>query len=83
MAELNAESYKHYLRDLGDLVRAQALDAKRRSVAAAGTEEAEFRNGYRLAYHSIVSLMQQQAEAFGIPLDDLRLDGLDADRDLL
>ena len=35
-----------------------------------------------MAYLEIVSLMQQQAGAFGIPLSDLALDGVDPERDL-
>jgi len=31
----------------------------------------------------VLSLMQQQADAFDLPLTDLSLDGLDPDRDLL
>jgi hypothetical protein len=31
----------------------------------------------------VLSLMQQQAESFGLPLHDLALDGFDADQDLL
>jgi hypothetical protein len=31
----------------------------------------------------VLSLMQQQATAFNLPLADLSLDGFDADRDLL
>jgi hypothetical protein len=29
-----------------------------------------------------LGVMQQQAEAFGIPLDEVALDGLDPDRDI-
>jgi hypothetical protein len=31
----------------------------------------------------VLSLMQQQAEGYALPLRDLALDGFDADRDLL
>jgi hypothetical protein len=36
-----------------------------------------------MAYYEVLSLMQQQAVAFDLPLQDLALDGLDPDRDLL
>jgi hypothetical protein len=42
-----------------------------------------FAQGQAHALHSVVSLMQQQAQSFRLPLRDLALDGLDADRDLL
>jgi hypothetical protein len=36
-----------------------------------------------MAYYEVLSLMQSQAEAFQLPLNDLALSGLDPDRDLL
>jgi hypothetical protein len=35
-----------------------------------------------LAVSEVIAIMQQQAEGFGIPLSDLRLDDIDPDRDL-
>jgi len=43
----------------------------------------EFYEGYILGFHRIVSLMQQQALAFGIELKDLQLEGIEPDRDLV
>jgi hypothetical protein len=68
----------NYLRDLGQLVRAQGIEAK--SAAAAGDA---FQRGRLFAFHEVLSLMQEQATAFNLPLADLALDGFDADRDLL
>jgi hypothetical protein len=36
-----------------------------------------------MGYHEVVSLMLQQARAFGIDADDLGLVGLDPERDLI
>ena len=36
-----------------------------------------------MTYISVLSLMQQQAVAFGLPLSDLSLEDLDPERDLL
>ncbi len=36
-----------------------------------------------MAYYEVISLMQQQAEAFGIPLTDINLEGLDPEKDVL
>ena len=36
-----------------------------------------------MAYYEVLSLMQQQAEAFDLPLNDLGLSGLDPDRELI
>lgn len=36
-----------------------------------------------MAFNEVVSIMQQQAEAFGIPLEELRPDDIYPDRDLV
>jgi hypothetical protein len=71
--------YENYLRDLGFTLKEYALDAKNRAT----TNENEFDSGYLAGYHRVISLMQQQAEAFGIPLEKLALDGIDPDQDLI
>ncbi|QDU62780.1 hypothetical protein Pan216_36500 [Planctomycetes bacterium Pan216] len=38
---------------------------------------------YLMAYHEIVSLMQSQAHAFGIPLEEIALGDIDPERELL
>jgi hypothetical protein len=67
------ETHKNYLRDLGYLVKEAAVEAKS-SYLAKPAEADAFDLGYLMAYHRIVTLMQQQAEAFGIPLSDICLD---------
>lgn len=71
--------YENYLRDLGFTLKEYALDAKNRATI----NENEFDSGYLAGYHRVISLMQQQAEAFGIPLEKLALDGIDPDQDLI
>jgi hypothetical protein len=76
-------SYAYYLRDLGYLLREKG-EQTRDEVRAAGTEaEKAFENGRQMAYVEVLSLMQQQADAFGIPRSELCLDGLDPEADLL
>jgi hypothetical protein len=76
------ESLQHYVHDLVRLVRDQALGARAdRDQAAA--PDIDFANGRLMAYHEVVSLMQQQAEAFGIGLADLGLDAVNPERDLV
>ena len=36
-----------------------------------------------MAFHEVVSLMQQQAASFGLDLADVALDDIDPERDLL
>jgi hypothetical protein len=78
MAAMSAHA--NYLRDLGYELRRQAEAAR---VEARAKPDDAFAQGEEHALYSVVSLMQQQAQSFGLPLRDLALDGLDTDRDLL
>ena len=71
--------HSDYLRDLGVIIKEMAFQAKRCSVESPG----EFSSGYLAGFHRVVSLMQQQAEAFGISCDELGISGIDADVDLV
>ena len=75
--------FQHYLFDLGRLVREYALAAVEERQKQADPASLEFYEGYVLGFHRIVSLMQQQALAFGIELKDLQLEGIEPDRDLV
>jgi len=77
------ERLKNYLLDLGQLVKEYALEAVAEREKHRGQPVQEFYEGYVLGFHRIVSLMQQQALAFGIDLKALRLDGIEPDRDLV
>ncbi len=41
-----------------------------------------FKDGRVFAFYEVISIMQNRAEGFGIPLSDLRLDDIVPDRDL-
>ena len=77
-------TYQHYLYDLGLEVKLRALEALReRDAAADGSPEKLFHLGRVLAFNEIISIMQQQAAGFDIPLAELRLEDIVPDRDLL
>ena len=78
----NDEKFKHYLFDLGRLVKEYALAAVEERHKQKDSTSLEFYEGYILGFHRIVSLMQQQALAFSIELKDLQLEGIEPDRDL-
>ena len=69
-----------YLRDLGILVAEQARQARADRDA---DPKDSFALGRLTGWHEIVSLMQQQAEAFGLAVEDVGLGGIDPERDLL
>jgi hypothetical protein len=73
----------NYLHDLGEFIKERAREAKRDAKAAAGTDRHDFELGRLMALHEVVSLMQQQAEAFGLELSALALDGISPEKDLI
>jgi hypothetical protein len=79
---LHDEMARHYLRDLGNLIREDALEA-RRDRDQARPEERGFYLGRLAAYHSVVSLMKNQALAFGMTDEDLGLGEIDPDQELI
>lgn len=76
-----AAGLEHYLQDLITLVKEKALDAKAQRDVAAG-EDRVYAMGRLMAFHELISLMRQQANAFGIGLDQLRLEDIQPERDL-
>lgn len=77
------ETAANYLRDLGDLVKRSALHARAQRDSSSTEVDRAFESGRLTAYYEMVSLMQQQAIAFGIELGDVALDDIDPERDLL
>jgi len=77
-----SNAYANYLLDVGRELRESAEAAKREADAAAGDDQ-PFSLGRSSAYYEVISLMHQQAIAFGLPLAEVGLQGIDPDRDLL
>lgn len=77
--EIYDTKYRDYLRDLSIEIIEMALEAKKNAIS----EKSDFRLGYLAGFHRVVSLMQQQAVAFGIQLEDIGLEGIDSDTDLI
>lgn len=61
----------------------QARDAKRAHDAAQSPSDKDVALGRLMAFHDVVSLLVQQADAFAIPRKDVGLDGVEPERDLL
>jgi hypothetical protein len=77
------ETFQHYLFDLGGLIKGYALAAVAEREKQSDRAAQEFYDGYVQGFHRVVSLMQQQAQAFGIDLKELQLEGIEPDRDLV
>jgi hypothetical protein len=80
MNDIDPSVFEDYLHDLGVLVREMAMEAKAKAVDGGRND---FVTGYMAAFHRIVSLMQQQAETFNLPLEKISLEGLDPDEELV
>lgn len=75
--------HQDYLFDLGFELKMRALEARRERDSAPGrSHDRLFHAGRVIAFNEVISIMQQQALVFGIPLSDLHLDDIDPDRDL-
>jgi len=70
----------HFILDLGALAREAALKAVADSRASRADQ---FAAGRAMAWYEAMSLIQQQAEVFGLSSVQLGLGGFDAERDLL
>ncbi len=75
-------SYRDFLQEIGETIRNRALEAKE-ELRSCIRDTADFHFGGRLmAFNEVVSILQQEALGFDIPLEDLGLQGLNPDRDL-
>lgn len=75
----NSDTLQFYLHDLGFLLIERALDAQQ---TALHTKDG-FDVGRAAAFYEIVSLMQQQADAFQLDYKTIGLAEIDPDRELL
>jgi hypothetical protein len=78
-AEVEEKTFRHYVKDLGHLLKERALEAK---LHAQGSSDL-YDRGLLMAFYEVVSLMQSQASAFGIEFDDVGLADIHPDSDLL
>jgi hypothetical protein len=79
----NSDVYKNYLHDLGILIKEIAINAKKREKEEQGVNEKSYNSGYLMGIQRIISLMQEQAEAFRIDLKAISLNDIDPYEDLL
>ena len=78
------ELYRAYLRDLATDLKSKALEAKKRVDDTDPTsEEYPALLAKSSALTAVIILMQNEADAFGIDLQEINLHDIDHDRDLL
>ena len=72
-----------YLRDLGLMIKELAIEARKAKESDGPSPRDGFNLGRLMAFHEVVSLMQQQASAFGVSFEEIGLDDISPERDLL
>lgn len=78
------DKYKNYLFDLGLIIKERALESRKaREREPKGSGKYLYEAGRIIAFNEVISIMQQQAEGFAIPLEELQLDDIEPDRDLI
>lgn len=73
---MSEEKYHGYLKDLGILIKEDARKAIQEYNKSKGTDDENYQSGHMMAFHHFITLMQQQAIAFGIPLKEINLDDI-------
>lgn len=76
------ESVRDYLGDLGTLLLQLALAAKTERDSVEG-EDRVYATGRLMGLHEAVSLMQRQANAYGIDYQDIGLADVEPERELM
>lgn len=66
--------YEALVVTLGEALMELAVEAKAKKIAALGTDDENFQTGYLSAFHRVITLIQQQADIYEVPLDKLSLD---------
>ncbi len=84
MSSPSNSKYKNYLFDLGLLLSERALEAKNeRDSKQKNSRGYLFAAGRLLGYFEVISTMKNQAELFGIEVDEVNLKGINPEKDLL
>lgn len=75
-------NYRGYILTLGEVLTQFAKEAKHEKDAAIGTEEEDYKTGYLMCFHRVITLMQQQATMFDVPQEEI-LSDIFSESDLL
>lgn len=76
---MGAESASHLLADLSR----ELLEMANAVKADAARSRSDYDRGRQFAYYEVISLLVQQADAFGVDRAALGLEHIDPERDLL
>jgi hypothetical protein len=82
-ADNTSRVFQAYLIDTMHLLIEAGRERKLTVDASQGADNYQFELGQLMAFHEIITLLQSQAEAFGLPLQAIGLSDIDPDKDLL
>jgi len=75
---MNSSNEYNFLKDLVLLLRDLVTQVKQST-----SPSMEFEKGRLLAYYEVLSLIQQQAKAFGVDMAEINMEDFDPDKDIL
>jgi hypothetical protein len=78
---IDQNTLNNYLEELIFTIKEEALEAKKRKILAGADNS--FETGYLMGFHRVISLIQQQAESFLIPLSEIKMENIDPYKDLI
>lgn len=76
------EKYNNFIYDLGVLLKDMGVEAAEDYRKVRGEGDESYKLGYLMAFHRVLTLMQQQAENFDISQEEIGMADFDADSDL-
>lgn len=77
------KKFENYIYDLAFLLKKKAIEAKIEKDASFRHDEVDYKLGYLMALHDVISLMKQQADAFEINQELIGLQDIEPEVDLL
>lgn len=78
----DSDSLRSYIYDLGILLKEKAREAKIEKNNSS-LNDLNYQLGYLMAFHDVISLMKQEANAFDLNQDSIGLDDIDPESELL
>lgn len=80
---MEKSTIENYIKQSIEYLKEDAIAAKEDYLNAKNSNSKLFNDGVLMGYYYVITLLKQQAEAFGINPNDLNLDNIDPDKDLM
>ena len=80
---MEKSTIENYIKQTIEYLKEDVMVAKENYLKSKNSNSKLFNDGVLMGYYYVVTLLKQQAEAFGINANDLNLDNIDPDKDLI